>query len=658
MVATLESSASTTPNAATMAKKQRDISISEFFAKNRHLLGFDNPRKALLTSVKEAVDNSLDACEEARILPDITVQITQVEGRDDQYVLAVADNGPGIVKAQIPKVFGKLLYGSKFHRLRMSRGQQGIGISAAGMYGLITTGKPIAITSRPQPRKPAHYYELRIDTARNEPVVLVDQEVEWDYSPTGTRVEITMVAKYFKGRQSVDEYLEQTAIANPHASFHFIGPDGNRRDFPRATSELPAEPTEIQPHPHGIELGIFMRMLHDSPQRSLGLFLSQSFSRVNSATATAVCRRANIPASTVPSEIHPEVAEKLFRELQNTELPGPQTDCLVPIGVEQILAGMHKELGAEFYAAHTRKPAVYRGNPFLVEVGIAYGGRLDSEGLARVIRYANRVPLQYQLSACCSTKATLDVTWKSYNLSQSKGALPQGPLVILTHMASVWVPFTSESKEAIADYDEIRREFKLALQECGRKLASYLKRKQSAVNQAKRRHLFEAYIEEVVRAYQGITGKKPDPLREALLETARKKTELAEVLQQIKAATKAEDMEGTLIVDSEFHEDAETAGDSAVDGADSTAPVDGAEDASLDGATRADDSDDGLVGLADGKESADKPAANAVNGTAKGARAAAVPAKGAHANASDHHRLSAEKPRGNASLDLFAEDEA
>jgi len=114
--------------AESMAAKQRAISISEFFAKNRHLLGFDNPRKALLTAVKEAVDNSLDACEEARILPDLTIDIKPVA--DNKFVLTVKDNGPGIVKQQIPNILARLLYGSKFHRLKMSRGQQGIGISA------------------------------------------------------------------------------------------------------------------------------------------------------------------------------------------------------------------------------------------------------------------------------------------------------------------------------------------------------------------------------------------------------------------------------------------------------------------------------------------------------------------------------------------------
>ncbi|HXP91789.1 MAG TPA: DNA topoisomerase VI subunit B [Fibrobacteria bacterium] len=543
--------AAATPDAQSMAKRQQEISVADFFAKNRHMLGFDNARKAMLTAVKEAVDNSLDACEEARILPEIRVEIRKVEGTEDHFTMSVRDNGPGIVTAQIPRVFGKLLYGSKFHRLRMSRGQQGIGISAAGMYGQITTAKPVQITSRAFKSKPARYHELRMDLKRNEPVILEDREAEWPWSPTGTQVDITMKATFFRGRQSVDEYLEQTAIANPHASFTFIAPDATIRTFPRAATELPPEPVEIQPHPHGIELGIFTRLMHDSPHRSMGVFLTSSFSRVNSHAAGQVCKAAGIALSAVPGDLHPDEAEKLFQALQNADLPPPRTDCLAPIGVEHLLKGMHKELGAEFYSATTRKPAIYRGNPFQIEVGLAWGGKLDAEGAARVIRFANRVPLQYQLSACSSTKAVMDVAWKSYGLQQSKGSLPVGPLVIMVHMASVWVPFTNQAKEAIADYDEIRKEFKLALQEAGRKLGSYLKRKQAAAGQAKRRNIFNAYIEEVVRAYQSITLEDGASLRDALLETARKKTELAEKLEAMKHHEAPDEIEGTLVIGSD-----------------------------------------------------------------------------------------------------------
>jgi DNA topoisomerase-6 subunit B len=240
-------------SASEMATRQREISVSEFFTKNRHLLGFDNPSKALLTTVKEAVDNSFDACEEAGILPDITISILEIS--ETRYRVVVEDNGPGIVRSQIPKVFGQLLYGSKFHRLRQSRGQQGIGISAAGMYGQLTTGKPIIITSRTGPKRPAHHFEIQIDTRRNLPVVMRDDVVEWATSH-GTRVELEIEATYKKGRHSVDGYVEMTALSNPHATLTFHSPKGEASQFERSTTHLPREPKEIKPHPHGIELGM------------------------------------------------------------------------------------------------------------------------------------------------------------------------------------------------------------------------------------------------------------------------------------------------------------------------------------------------------------------------------------------------------------------
>ncbi len=270
-------------HAQRLAGKQREISVSEFFTKNRHLLGFDNPRKALLTTVKEAVDNSLDACEEAGIAPDLLVTIETIS--ETRLKVTVADNGPGIVKNQIPKIFAKLLYGSKFHSLKQSRGQQGIGISAAGMYGQLTTGKPIVITSKPHPRKPAHYYELHIDTRRNNPEIVKETDVEWDFARTGTEVTIELEAKYLKGRHSVDQYLEATALANPHVHLRYINPEGVETDYPRETNQLPKQPIEIKPHPYGVELGMLIKMLRDTHESNLGTFLCKEFSRITPRAA-------------------------------------------------------------------------------------------------------------------------------------------------------------------------------------------------------------------------------------------------------------------------------------------------------------------------------------------------------------------------------------
>ena len=513
--------------AETLATQQRDISVSEFFAKNRHLLGFDNKRKALLTTIKEAVDNSLDACEEAHILPEIHIHIDQLA--EDRFRVTVRDNGPGIVRAQVPNIFGKLLYGSKFHRMKMARGQQGIGISAAGMYGLLTTGKSVHVNSRTSPKKEAHHYQIQIDTAKNRPDVVMDDTVDVPWE-RGTEVAIELLASYTKGRQSVDEYIEQTAIANPHAAIYYRAPTGEQREFPRGTEELPAETKEIKPHPYGIELGVLMKMLKEAKGVKLAGFLQKSFCRVSQGVSERICAQAHLSPRAAPNSIGTHDVEQLYQAMQAVRIMAPPTDCLAPIGVRNLLAGLLKEVKAEFFTATTRPPAVYRGNPFQIEIAIGYGGQLAAEGAARIIRFANRVPLLYQQSGCAAFKSVLDVDWRNYGLSQPSGSLPVGPLVVMLHMASVWVPFTSESKEAIADYDEIRKEMKLALQESGRKLATYIRRRRRQKLEAQKRDIFGRYIPDVAEALASLTGASEDRLAKSLERLARTRTAEADVV--------------------------------------------------------------------------------------------------------------------------------
>ena len=540
-------------SAVEMGARQREISVSEFFTKNRHLLGFDNPRKALLTCVKEAVDNALDAAEEAGILPDVTITVEVAGGNGSappasqatRFRVTVIDNGPGIVRHQIPPIFAKLLYGSKFHRLRMSRGQQGIGISAAGMYAQLTTGKPVQITSRTGPRAAAHYFEVSIDTKKNEPRIFESKKIDWEH-PRGTQVTLEIEGRYQKGRASVDEYLEQTAIANPHVDLVYHTPEGETRKYPRTIHELPPQPREIKPHPYGIEFGMLLRMLHDTKSHALSGFLAGDFSRVSPVLAQEICKTAKLSPNARPRNIHGDEAEALYKAIQATKIMAPPSNCISPIGEKAILHGLYKQIKGDFYTAVTRPPAVYRGNPFVIEAGLAYGRGPDAaataeapaapmaEGeqqdddseLARVIRYANRVPLLYQQSACATFKAVLETAWRNYGITQSRGALPGGPMVVFVHMASVWVPFTSESKEAIADYDEIRKEIKLALQECGRRLGVFLRRRERAKSEFRRRNIFELYIEEVVEACARLKGGKlpKDKLRMQLQKIATKRT--------------------------------------------------------------------------------------------------------------------------------------
>jgi len=549
-----------------MGARQREISVSEFFTKNRHLLGFDSPRKALLTCVKEAVDNALDACEEAGILPEVVVKVEAVANggappplsQATRFRVTVTDNGPGIVRQQIPRIFAKLLYGSKFHRLRMSRGQQGMGISAAGMYGQLTTGKPVQIISRTSARTPAQYFEVQIDTKKNEPLILENKQIAWE-SPRGTQVTVEIEGRYQKGRASVDEYIEQTIIANPHVKLTYLTPEGETKEHPRTYQELPPAPREIKPHPNGIELGMLLKMLQDTKSHSLSGFLASDFSRVSPRLAADICKAARLSARARPGDIRGEAAEALYKTIQSTKIMAPPTNCLSPIGEKAILSGLYQQIKGDFYTAVTRPPAVYRGNPFVIEAGLAYGRGLEQEEekkeskeskekketkekkpiplaegeaeqddheLARLIRYANRVPLLYQQSACVTYKAVLDTTWRNYGVSQSRGAVPAGPMVIFVHMASVWVPFTSESKEAIADYDEIRKEITLALRECGRRLGAFLRRRERATSEYRRRNIFDLYIEEVVESCNRLKGGRlpTAKLKEQLQKIAMKRT--------------------------------------------------------------------------------------------------------------------------------------
>ncbi len=490
-----------------MARKQRDISVSEFFAKNRHLLGFDNPSKALLTTVKEGVDNSLDACEEAGIVPDIRVEIHQLD--ETRFRVAIEDNGPGIVKAQVPKIFGRLLYGSKFHRLRQSRGQQGIGISAAGMYGLLTTGKPVHITTRTGAKKPAHHFQLVIDTKTNEPRVKKDETVEWPREH-GTRVEIELEGGYRGGQHSVDAYIRQISLANPHARLEFLPPNPEKSNgvmlFDRVTEELPPETAEIKPHPYGVELGVLMQMFRDTRSRNVRGCLQADFSRVSGRTADEICKHAKVPNTRRPSEVTREEAERLHKGIQATKIMSPPTDCIAPIGEELIESALRQEVEADFYATVTRRPTVYRGNPFLIEVGLAYGGALPADDSVTAFRFANRVPLQYQQGACAITKAITGTDWKAYQMQHPRGAMPVGPMLLMVHIASVWVPFTSESKEAVAHYPEILKEIRLGLQECGRRVATHIRKRRREADEEKKRAYIVKYIPQVAVGLQEILG--------------------------------------------------------------------------------------------------------------------------------------------------------
>jgi DNA topoisomerase-6 subunit B len=505
-----------------MAKELREISIAEFFEKNRHLMGYQNPTRALLTVVKEAVDNSNDACQEAGILPTIKVWVRQID--TDRFRVVVEDNGPGVIPSKVPNTFAKFLFGSKFHRLMQSRGIFGLGIHGAVLYAQLTTGKPVKVTS--SIGEAIHVHELMVDVVRNQPEVISHQVLPNPRGWHGIKIELELVGSYATGRHSIFEYLKRTAIANPYARIVYVGPDG-RFEFKRKVNRLPRPPKRMRPHPYGTELGMLRRMLSLSKARNLSAFLQTEFCRIGNRSAQKICKLAGLEPKRRPCDLTPKEVERLHRALQQVKLRGPPADCLSPLG-KLLLEGLKKEVRADFYTHVTRPPTVYRGFPFVVEVGLAYGGEISPASACRLYRFANLVPLLYDQGACVLTQAVKEVDWRRYGLSQSKNSLPAGPLMMAIHLASVWIPFVSEGKQAIADYPEILREIKLALQDAGRQLAKFIRRQKRAQRMRMKMSLFERYIPEVASSLAALTGRSRERILNKLKDMVRRGGEVDE----------------------------------------------------------------------------------------------------------------------------------
>ncbi|MDP6147882.1 MAG: DNA topoisomerase VI subunit B, partial [Candidatus Thalassarchaeaceae archaeon] len=444
-------------DAEKIASKQKQISISEFFEKNKHFLGFDTLQRAVITAVKESVDNSLDACEETRILPEIKVEINRLGS--DRLELICQDNGPGIPRDSVENVFGKFLLGSRFHAIRQTRGQQGIGITGVVMYSQLTTGSKTSVVSKVASDSSAVYVDLGLDTRKNRATKSNERRDVWiengEEVEHGLKIRTVMKAKYQRGRQSVHQYLRMTSIVNPHASIKLIVKDKegeiiDQGHWIRTTDRLPRVVEEIKPHPHGIQLGQLQRMLKEADERKLTSFLRHNFSGVSVRAAKEILQAAGLEEGRTPVRVKADEAQSMVEAFQGVKLLAPPTDCLSPIEEMLIKKGLSKAIDSRFASTVTRKPTVSLGNPFQIEVGLVFGGDLQADGPIEVLRFANRVPLMYQQGGCLLTKGLESVDWKRYGLDHPGGrGLPKGPAAVLIHLASTNVQFTSEAKEAV-----------------------------------------------------------------------------------------------------------------------------------------------------------------------------------------------------------------
>ncbi|NDB64890.1 MAG: DNA topoisomerase VI subunit B [Euryarchaeota archaeon] len=506
-----------------IANKQKQISISEFFEKNKHFLGFDTHQRAIITAVKEAVDNSLDACEEGRILPDIDVLIRRIEG--GKLELVTQDNGPGIPRDSIANVFGKFLLGSRFHAIRQTRGQQGIGITGVVMYSQLTTGSTTTVISKIEAESTAVKVDLALDTKNNRALKSNEERIpleEWFEESGmkthhGLRIRTVMAAKYQRGRQSVHQYLRMTSIVNPHATIRLrvIGKEGeivDEGEWIRTTSRLPRPVVEIKPHPHGMQFGTLQRMLKDTKERNVKSFLRKEFEKVSPLVAKKILEHADLDEKRRPSGLPVEAIQSLLAAFMAVKIQSPPVDCLSPIEDLLIKKGLEKAIDSRYAATVTRNPSVSQGNPFQVEVGLVFGGDLPSDGTVELLRFANRVPLMYQQGGCLLTKAIESIDWRRYGLEQTGGkGVPKGPAAILVHLASTNVQFTSEAKEAVSDNEEVFDELRRALFEVGRGLQSHRKRVGQREKSREKFDLINKILPEIASKSSSMLGREtPD----------------------------------------------------------------------------------------------------------------------------------------------------
>lgn len=460
-------------------------STAEYFSKNLQQVGFSSATKAVLTTLKEAVDNALDACEDHGILPEIYVEIEKAGAGSmknaDQIRIKVEDNGPGIPADDISKVFGEYLASSKFGRGRCSRGQQGIGISAATTWAQLTSAQGALVISKTKDMRKAVKAVVEVDIKHNKGTLKNKQTIDWDRAH-GVSVEFLIDGRIqLNGEAGLINYLNGTSLVNPHLTLKYKLPDQEVQTIERVSTTIPEIPDATEPHPHTMKLGEFIAHSHLFGRTRVDGWLKKGFSRVNEGTLNDL-KKAGVKAALLSQSVD-DLSEaefkQLFSAIQNTQLMAPSTKSVLSIGEESLAKSIGRLGNVDFFSVVTRKPTICDFKPVQVEVAIA---RLldrtgaDNESPAQVLRFANRVPLQFDKSGCAIVKAIESVNWRAYELNQPKDSIPLGPYVIAVSVVSPFIKFKNASKETIDASDELVAELRLALIQAGQRLSKHIRR--------------------------------------------------------------------------------------------------------------------------------------------------------------------------------------
>src|SRR4030066_224104 len=501
-----------------VAQTFEEISASDFFYRNRDIAGFTNPSRAIFAAIRELVENSLDAAESHKIPPDIYVRLSfESEATKDTqiYKLRVEDNGSGIPPRFIPSAFGQVLYGSKY-KLKQARGTFGLGGKMAVLYGQITTHQPVFVTSSTGQEK-IYSFKLMIDIQRNKPIILDRKVLINKDNWRGTIVEFTLEGDYLRAIPKIIEYFKQTAMVNPYANITFVDPKGRLYKFTRGTTEMPEPPKETLPHPYGVDVELLQRLIQITQDKNMLDFLRHHFHRVGEITAQKFLDFAALsPSKNRKGLNHEEIVKSLQNMKRFKEFLPPDASCRSPLGEELLKAGIVKELKPEYLVVHQRKPSTYAGHPFIVEMGIAYGGDIRNRGCFMIYRFANRIPLLYDEASDVSYRVITGINWRRYKVA------PDMPIAIVAHICSTKVPYKTVGKEFIADRPEVRREVANALREVARQLQHFLSRQDHVHMEKKRLGIFSKYLPKIAEFATTLAGEKRAPDIEKLLKSVQK----------------------------------------------------------------------------------------------------------------------------------------
>ena len=483
-------------------------------------------------AVRELMENSMDATELAGVPPEIYVRLTADNPNPEipdpkPYRLAVVDNGPGVAPQHVPSAFGKVFYGSKYV-LRQSRGMFGLGGKMAILYGQITTNRPVTVITSPDGKR-KYGFQMMIDIGENRPMVLKRFNSDAN-GTTGTRVEIVLEGDFLRASQKIADYFKQTAMVASYANLTFIDPLGQVTFYERATTAMPPAPEETLPHPYGVDVEAFKRIVKVSEEHDMKSFMVTHFHRVGEKIATKFLEFAGVSPRLPPKRLNTNQIVAIVDALQRfPDFLQPDAAVLSPIGEDILLAGINKELQPEFSTVVTRPPSSYSGFPFLVEVGVAYGGKVLQPGV-KLFRFANRIPLLYDESSDVSFEVlNQEVDWRRYHVP------PDAPVGVITHICSTRIPYKTVGKEYIADRPEVQREIRNAAREALRRLGIFLSRKGSMEAVQRKMNIYGKYLPLIAKFSTELAGKRDPPDYKALI------SEGGEVTQEEEAEAPAEE---------------------------------------------------------------------------------------------------------------------